>query len=331
MLTVLYEESEIKSAQDRFKHAILKELNKRSISVVGYPGGSQKETFYWSPNLLVWAIFDRGPNRFWNTFGILDKPELPALNSIDVEINFPFRGINRRISGVIAKDEGENLFIAHRGTIGGGRKGIGKKLFLDNYRGKWIDIKDKDGFASVALIGSLDSPRFVQQILNFVGEVKRIKKLCGKRKRIRDSIYKEIRREFTPEFFGKKNIDISSRAISSQCDHGIIVNSLALILEEEGLEIGNDLYKDLYVLDKQGALSYVFEVKSDLSLGNIYSGIGQLLFNSVELSNKIKLILVLPEKPDENILSKLKKIGIHCLYYKWVNQNPYFSNLKDII
>ena len=235
MLTILYDESEIESAQDRFKQAILKELNKRKVAVVGYPGGSQKETFYWSPDLLMWAIFGRGPNRFWNTFGILDKPELPALNSIDVEINFPFKGINRMISGVIAKDEGGNLFIAHRGTIGGGRKGIGKELFLNNYRGEWIDIKDKDSFVSVALIGSLDSPRFVQQILNFVQEVQRIKKLS--KKEIRDSISIKIRKKFSPEFFGKKNSEISTRLVSSQCDHGLIVNSLVSLLKEKRLEI----------------------------------------------------------------------------------------------
>lgn len=329
MLTVLYEESEIKSAQDQFKKAILEELNKRGFAAVGYQGESHKETFYWSSDLLMWGIFQKTSNRYWNAFGLLDKPRLPKLNSIGVEINFPFKGIKRNVSGIIAKDENGNLFIAHRGRIGGGRKGIGKTLFLNNYRGKWVDVKDKNKIDSVALIGMLDSPRFIQQILNFVQEVKRIKKLSEKE--IRDSISKKIRKKFSPEFFGKKNSEMSTRLVSSECDHGLIVNSLASVLKEKKLEIGNDLFRDLYVFDKSGKISSVFEVKPDLSLGSIYSGIGQLLLNSIEFSNKIKLILVLPEKPDENILSRLKKIGIHCLYYKWVNQKPYFSNLKDII
>lgn len=328
MLTILHDKVEIESAQDLFQQAILKELNKENVAIVGYPGGSKKETFYWSPNLLMWAVFGRGRNRFWNIFGILDKPKLPGLNSIDVEINFPFKGIDRRISGVIAKDGGGNLFIAHRGTIGGGRKGIGKELFLNNYRGEWIDIKDKDNFASVAIIGSLDSSRFVQQILNFVQEVQRIKKLS---KKVRKSISVKIRKKFSPEFFGRKNFEMSTKIVSSKCDHGLIVNALAHVLEEKGLKIGNDLFRDLYIFDKLGNLSSIFEVKPDLSLWSIYPGIGQLLFNSIEFSSKIKLILVLPEKPNENILSKLKKIGILCLYYGWVKRKPYFPNLKDII
>ena len=69
-------------------------------------------------------------------------------------------------------DNGEILLV-HRGKIGGGRPGIGRSLFFNNYAGDVEDINGK----RFAVIGDINSPDFVQKIEFFIKEVDRIKSL----------------------------------------------------------------------------------------------------------------------------------------------------------
>lgn len=95
---------------------------------------------------------------------------------ITCEINFPVNGINRRIGGAFLTDSTGDIFVAHRGKIGGGKKGIGKSLFEDQYRGRWEIVEDNGFETEVALISALKLPRFVNQVRQLVFEVNRITK-----------------------------------------------------------------------------------------------------------------------------------------------------------
>ena len=68
-----------------------------------------------------------------------------------------------------------NLYLLHRGRIGGGKRGVGKAVFEDKYRGKWEAVEDGDRISKLALISSFSSSRFAEHISNFVHEVERIK------------------------------------------------------------------------------------------------------------------------------------------------------------
>lgn len=146
---------------------------------VGYPSGSISLPVKYYENVGLWFHWsdktDRwtGANRYWVPLG-LERPGKSA--TIKVEINTPYYH-DRRIGGVYITDETEMLFIGHRGNIGGGRKGIGKKLFFANYSGTIEDIEDDGRFTPIAIISSLDDKKLLENIREFVVEIDRVKTL----------------------------------------------------------------------------------------------------------------------------------------------------------
>lgn len=172
---VLTHRHEIESAQRQFV-AKLDERCDRQIPVkVGYKGGYEECTIRWSQALGLWfySVKIEG-SRYWNAFGISEvAPRENSMLSIVCEINPPVEGLNKRAQGAFARDENGRIWLVHRGKIGGGKPGIGRKLFFENYRGEISEISG-ERFAVISDIGSLD---FVEHVRNFVREVERIKGL----------------------------------------------------------------------------------------------------------------------------------------------------------
>jgi len=149
---------------------------------VGYPGGSVDLDIAWHPELKFWAYIDDaesayGPDgaggRYWNVFGVQDPTVVRGSLSISVEINPPLEGANSRVAGVFGKDQTEALTLLHRGTIGGGRPGVGKDLFERQFQGKWTSVIGVDGFC--AIVGTVGDPAFLTSLARFVEDVARMK------------------------------------------------------------------------------------------------------------------------------------------------------------
>lgn len=294
---------------------------------VGYSGGNFPDTVSYSSRLNIWVSTGISmKNRYWNGFGI-EKPQEGAMIPITCEINFPKKGINRTIAGAFAIDDSGETIVLHRGKIGGGRKGIGKNLFENSYRGNWFDILDGDTENSLALIGSLSSHRLPLYVSNFVHEVARIKSLSdtevGRTKKY------QINNNFKKEFSGKKRYKAKSH-IDAECNHGLVVNELASYLTKAGHKVGNDTNRDLYIFTGQSKIKTLFEFKMDASTTNIYSGIGQLLINSLDFETKPNLVLVLP-KEGNRTRAKLAKLGIKVLLFGWEKDIPIFSNMSALL
>jgi 5-methylcytosine-specific restriction protein A len=91
--------------------------------VVGFPGGSEearvwvlrRHGFFWC------QLAGDGHNRCWNGFGLV-MPEEARVLPLVVEINVPWEGVNRRIGGVFLRGPRGEVYVGHRGRIGGGRK-----------------------------------------------------------------------------------------------------------------------------------------------------------------------------------------------------------------
>lgn len=325
MLEVITDYFEVQKAQQQFKRAFDDLWDKEVNGYVSYQGERQKATLCWSSELGLWAMLGKvETNRYWNAFGI-KEPRENSSNHIVLEINFPFESINRRIAGVFAKDNEGHIFICHRGRLGGGRHGIGKTLFKNNFRGdRWITIKDGKKESKVALIDQLNSPHLVYQIRDFVTEVDRIKKLVTDES---EDFTPKNDLDFTSEFLGEKNFELYKHVVS-KCDHGFVVNELAKYLELKGLKVGNDQNRDLFVVDSSGSISTIYEVKTDISLYDLYTGVGQLLLNSCDLMSNPKLILVLPEESPKHFRAKLEKIGIDTLIYRLTEKDVIFLNTE---
>jgi len=324
-LRIVESANEIKKLQKIFYGILLKYKHKMINAPVGYRGGGFEDKLYWFEDLGFWFSHDVFENnRYWNGFGI-QNPNLGHRLSITCEINIPFSGINRRVAGAFLKD-GNNVYVIHRGNIGGSREGVGKTLFLRHYTGDWIEVLDGNRLTKVALIGSLYSNKFQYQLKQFVFEIDRIKKIA-RASEFNIGEAELVDEEFSNEFFGTKKYTLASNIREAQCNHGLIVSSLSKELKNRDYKVANDVYRDLYIMDNDKKITMIFEVKTDITRTNIYCAIGQLFLNNFSPNNNPEYILVLPEKPSPRAKEKLNIMGIKVVTYKWI-PNRYVFDLS---
>ncbi|MFH1422348.1 MAG: hypothetical protein ABIH42_06505 [Planctomycetota bacterium] len=325
MLRIIEEKSEIAKLNSILKDQLDKVSNKKVRAVLGFKHTSFPTTISVIDRLNYWHLSGKQENRFTNLFGVGSPSKGQAVNVV-TEINIPFKGIDRRIGGAFAADKNRNVYLVHRGKIGGGRTGIGKKVFLRNYIGKLTPVEDGERVSRVAPIGKLKSIKLPIQIKGFIDEVNRIKNLSisEPQKLIPSKTY-----GFSEEYSKIRQYKVSTN-IETSCDHAVIVNELSKKLKALGYQIGNDQCRDLFILNNKKQISVVFEVKSDVSTTNTYTAIGQLLLNNVDLKNKPDLFFVNSEDIPEDLIKKLLKLGIKTLKYVWKDDTIIFNELNKL-
>ena len=176
MIKVITDKKQIAILQKKFEKQLGKFLNEEINCWIGYLGGSFQDTVSYSKKLNVWSCSFEEKGKNVNLFGI-GKPIEGGMNSITGQINFPFSDINRRVAGVFAIENDKNILVLHRGKIGGGKPGIGKKLVLDKFMGDFVTALDGDIETKFCLVGELDSPLLSKQIAIFIKEISRIKSI----------------------------------------------------------------------------------------------------------------------------------------------------------
>lgn len=323
MIQVVTDEKQIERLHRKFQNIIDTYFDKEIDCWVGYPGGNFQDKTRYSAELNLWISVQELDNRYWNGFGV-NKPIKGANNSLVGEINFPYKGINRRVAGVFAQEEDGNILVLHRGKIGGGRKGIGKNLFKDNFRGDFIYAFDGDRETEFCLVGELDSKHFSRQISNFIYEIHRVKYFEP------DLDFDNLGDfSYTDEHFGVSVTERNDPVIIERT-HGIVVNALAEEFKKRRLNVGNDRNRDLFI-HKQGQIKTLFEIKTNSSTQSLYSAVGQLLLYSIPIKNDVKLVAVLPDKLSESVNKKFIALGINILYYEWNNGEPIFIGINDLL
>lgn len=326
MLKIVESKIEIARAENRLKKSLDIYSNKEDIILLGGIGWHNRCKVDWSNELGIWWTNYELENRFENAFGVGEpKWDSGYGHSIDCVIDIPFEGINRRIGGAFAIDRGE-LFLLHRGRIGGGRKNIGPALFFHNYRGgKLVTVEDGELSSTMALVGAISSQRFPLQVADFVFEIQRIKKegTTGAEQEGLPS----PKHEFKEEFSGKKEYSIGD--VIAECDHGLIVNSLAEILRSQGFKTANERPIDLYIVSPKGRILALFEVKTDSATTDCYTATGQLLFYSSGMREKPKLFAVFPESLDRELKNAFGKIGIQVIDYEWEGNKLKFTGVDS--
>jgi hypothetical protein len=261
-----------------------------------------------------------------NLFGI-GKPFEGQGVSITGQINFPFTGINRKIAGVFAVDEDKNILILHSGKIGGGKPGIGKKLFLNNFRGDFITANDGDRDSQFCFVGELESHLLPIQIADFIEEIARIKML----EETQNNTDFEFQSNFnyTDEHTGKIVTERNDPIVINRI-HGLVVKALSRKLETIDYTIGNDKNRDLFI-HKNNIIKALFEIKTNSSTQSLYSAVGQLIIYSIPIKNKINLFAVLPTKLSKLVENKLRSLSIIPLYYKWLEDEIEFINIDKLL
>jgi len=318
MFKIVSDEKEIERLHSIFSQKMESHLTEIMHVYIGYKGENKLLDVSYSSDLNIWWTFQRLSDRHWNSFGV-GIPSRKSNNSITCEINYSFQGFNTSLAGGFAANEEGEVILIHSGRIGGGRKGIGKTLFTDNYIGEIVPVKFKNNVSEYAPIGSFDSVRFGSQVALFVHEISRIKELS---KNIHtpsrvDTIKNGIKTTFNKEFAGEKEVKQRERSIAI-CDHGLIVNEYKRILEQKGEIVANDRERDLYIISKD-RINTVFEFKTNYDRQSIYTGIGQLLLNNRIFNPAPRMVLSLPVGLSEDFKRVINSLDIEILEYQWKN------------
>lgn len=295
--------------------------------MIGTQGGHTHAPVYWRPRDRLWCCFTHQlEDRYWCAYGIQDPTTSDNL-SIAVEINPPLRGFRRQVAGLFVQDDVGRKYLAHTGRVGGGRKGIGKTAFLSSCAGPtFADVRWPDGLTSeVLVVAEVGSRRFIQQVAAFVHEVASFKTSSG----MHETNFRRARGStFAPEFEGKRDLRSRSPASESVCNHGIVVRHLMRRLEAKGLRVANDRARDLFVRDHRGVMQALFEVKTDILPGSLYTAVGQLMVNGASEKREPRRILVVPGKLSKSAQSILRRLNVEVLSYHWAGQVPVFPRLK---
>lgn len=327
MLKIINDESAIKKYRRQFVKSFKPFIDDKIQVNLGHPGGAFKAKVLWSSRLGIWTHFEKMTgNRCGHAFGV-GKPTGTFPVPITCEINFPLRGIDRRMGGAIAKDRYGRVFVVHRGKIGGGKKGVGKSLFEKHYRGAWPVIEDGETETAMALVGELNSPRFVRQVTQFVRKVHGIKEVISHRSPQLEITFDEP--SFREEFVGRGHDQLEWNS-DLNCDHGLIISDLHAALKRKGFKVGNDITHDLFIVNAKRQITAVFQAITDHSAAIIHAAVSKLMLNSVDLPDKSHLILAVPRGIEKTLQAKLEKLGIDVLEYEWQVDQAVFPGLPKL-
>lgn len=328
ILTRVTDPQEMARALRRFERGFRKGAT-TTTEYVGFPSGNFEECVHWQPDAGVWLC--RHDNwdgyeldRYWCAYGVQVPGSVSGL-SITVEINFPREGIDRRVSGILAKDPSGTLVICHTGRLGGGKKGVGKTAFVDWMGISRVPVVDGDGRTTEAYpVTEIGSDRMVSQIAQYVHT-------CAAFKVRASSPQIDTGWSFlggsNDEFEGTKQVTPAG-SYTASCDHGIVRNRLALLLKQAGLKVGRDQARDLIVGPRQKP-EVEFEIKTTCEPQHVYTAVGQLFIHSVATPAKSR-VAVLPSPVPPYIRKALKSIGIHLVAYRWSKSNIHFDRLTEL-
>jgi hypothetical protein len=327
MLKVISDQPAIKKYAGQFNKKFKPFIDEEIKVKLGHQGAGFPAKVLWSKSLGIWK-FSRAIKevRYWNAFGV-GKPGASSVLSIASEINFPWAQIDRKTGGAFAEDAWGNIFVIHRGKIGGGKKGVGKSLFEHNYRGVWSFMEDGDSLSQVAVIGNLKSSRFALQIAQFVKKIEILKSTAAPSTQT-EMNFSEI--SFREDLVGNAPCSAEDE-ISPACDHDLVVGSLAALLQRQKIKIGNDTESELFTVDpSENRISHIFEVLTDTKEKNVLATAAKLLLQTSAAALNPLPILVLPEEKVNSYAQELQRINISVIGFRWQEERFVFSGLEKI-
>lgn len=177
---VIADEKEIASIRKALKKRVTAAAAPGKSIVTGHKAQSFDGKALYVKKYDFWTIFgETGYEQLWNTYG-LGNPFDGGSRNMVCHLTVPSEGINRSVGAVYARGPEGDVYIMHRGKIGGGREGIGKTAFWDavverdDIESGWVqDGKRVTQMAIVTKLGVENST--LRNIANFVRAVREIK------------------------------------------------------------------------------------------------------------------------------------------------------------
>jgi hypothetical protein len=176
-MNILTDEKDIASAQKQLESVLESVTNKKVNARLSFKGGDEEAIVSYSKKYNICFSLVEVKNSHYNNAFRLNEPKENSYVYMTVKIDIPIKGINRRFGGAFARDEKNRIFLIHSGRIGGGKEGIGKKLFFEKYDGELVNVQYGDRISEFAIIGDMESPDFAEKLTKFILKVDNIKKI----------------------------------------------------------------------------------------------------------------------------------------------------------
>lgn len=327
MLKVIEDEKLIARCARQFTKSFKPFLDDKIKVKLGHQGASFEAKVSWSKWLGIWIFSQTTKNvRYWNAFGI-GKPQGAGHSPITAEINFPWAGINRKTGAAFAMDARNHVYVVHRGKIGGGKKGVGKSLFAENYRGMWTWMEDGGITSQVAVIGALGSSRFALQAAKFIEKIEKLKSTASFS--LQTSLnFPEV--SFHEELVGKPPSSFPNHEICD-CDHDLIIIHLATLFRRRKFKIGNDANIELFLMHPDSArVSHIFAVSDGQSEQSVLAAAAKLLLQKSDLADHPSAILMMPEDKVTSYVRQMQRIGIDVSGYRLEGEKIISQDLGKI-
>lgn len=208
MLKIITEAKEIKKYQKTISNILTEKLSFSGSYTIGYPSGNWKGNIQFNRKIW-WQYSINNRNKHMNCFGLSSELVEGKSVNIVVQISIPLSGIDKSIAGFFAIDsESKKVFLMHRGKIGGGRKGIGRKEFLNWYPKNLATVIDaEENEDSAILVAEITPKTFIQKLTAFINDVYQFKQYIT-------TIY--LSDEQLNNFIEKAKIQPSKRKITTE-------------------------------------------------------------------------------------------------------------------
>ncbi|MBN1883908.1 MAG: hypothetical protein JW876_00120 [Candidatus Krumholzibacteriota bacterium] len=308
MLRIVDSEKRIAEGHALLRGRLATLRGRRHLIPVGHQGGGREISVTWIDRYRFWyALGEPG----WNAFGVI-RPDPRLSNAITCEINFPAKGINRHLGGAFAEDGRGGLYVVHRGTIGGGRRNIGKTGLADSFTGRTVEVDDGGKRSFVFPVCDLRSKRLPADLGFFVWEVARYKdEAVGGGL---DRELPQLRSYVVPPLRGLR-VKREQNDFTAAIDDGYVVNTLANTLGGRGLDVDRDRRRDLYVRTPRGRISVLFAVERSLAERDLQAAVGRLVLDAG--GRQARLVLVLPAPPREPLFAAIRDAGVRIVTWRF--------------
>lgn len=290
-------------------------------------GISDEEIASYSEQYKIWWYFSGKEDQYWNPFGKGEPRPHKAVTG-RCQINMNKEGLNRSIGGAFAKDNEGHLYLMHNGTIGGGKRGVSKKPFLDWYPAPLLDVDFDGAKAKYFIVAEFESPYFFEQISFFVHQVYDFKEDQGRASQAGKINPRANKILANGESDFRNPYSLPERTVIPSADHARITNALLAKLTIDGYNAKRTRLIDTCILNEDDEISHIFEVKSLLTTQSLYTAIGQLMIYG--LKHQAKYYLVIENTISAKLKTDVSSLGIEVITFKWQDKQPVFDMINGI-
>lgn len=274
-------------------------------------------TVWWHPTIGTWGHFTTSDQpHYWIPFG---RSANRFRETMIVEINPPIEG-KRHVQGVVATDSEGRRWILHYGRLHPKGARVKEEMFDAVYDGQRTTVRFSDGdtreYHPVACLDGKASD-LQYDISEFVGACQIIRTYYtqGVAAAALEKQVEEAERgrpeSDEPYTRGAQDAQVIERK------HGKVWKALSAYLKRLSIQHNNDRVgrwgPDLVTLE---APHILFEIKCDIQASDIQRGLGQLLLYERMLEKPYRKVLLVPEKPNPDIVPHLTALEVEVSVYK---------------